>query len=154
MELCRVLFKLYERMITDFQSKYQTVINASPDKVWEALTNPLIVKQYFFNSDLVTDWVVGEAIFWRGNFDGKSYEDKGKVLEYEHNAHLSYSYLSSWSGKPDLEENYLRVSYQVEALAEGTRLTITQSNYSEEHRAHSEENWAQVVEGLKGILES
>lgn len=78
--------------------------------------------------------------------------DKGVVLEFIPNKRLSYSYLSSWAGKEDLQGNYLVVTYKVKEAEEGTELTITQSNYDETQKKDSEKNWAQVIDGLKKIV--
>lgn len=140
-------------MQTNHQSKYQTIIKAPIDKVWEALTNPKIVKQYFFGTNQETDWNVGSKISWTGEYEGTPYVDKGVVLEYLPNKKLSYSYLSSWSGLDDKPENYLLVSYEVTQTENGTELIITQSNYDEEKAKHSSENWKIVVDGLKNLIE-
>ena len=52
-------------------------VNAPAAKVWEALTNPEIVKKYFFGTNVKTDWKVGSPIIWEGEWEGKSYRDKG-----------------------------------------------------------------------------
>ena len=140
-------------MQADHRSRYQTVIKAPVEKVWEALTNPEIVKQYFFGSDQKTDWNIGSQILWTGEYDGKTYTDKGVVLEFLQNQKLSYSYLSNWSGLEDRPENYLFVTYEVVPAVGGTELTITQSNYDEERARHSAENWKVVIDGLKKIVE-
>ncbi len=132
---------------------YRAVINAPVDRVWDALTKPEIVKQYFFGSDQKTDWKVGSPITWSGDYEGQSYLDKGIVGEYKQNERLSYSYLSSWSGLEDKPENYLMVSYEVKPVEGGTELAITQTNYDEERAKHSADNWARVVDGLKKIVE-
>lgn len=140
-------------MQTNFKTNYQTTIKAPVAKVWDALTNAAIVKQYFFGSDQVTDWKVGSPIYFRGEYEGKRYEDKGIVKEYVPNKKLSYSYLSSWNALEDKPENYLLVQYEVKEVPEGTALTITQSNYDEEKAKHSAENWKLVIDGLKKIVE-
>ncbi|MGM8363326.1 SRPBCC domain-containing protein [Flavobacterium sp. ARAG 55.4] len=140
-------------MQTDFKSTYQTEIAAPIEKVWDALINPKIVKQYFFGSSQETDWEVGSPILWTGEYEGTAYTDKGIVLEFFPNKKLSYSYLSSWSGLEDKPENYLLVTYEVKPIDARTELTITQSNYDEEKAKHSSENWAVVVDGLKNIVE-
>ena len=117
------------------------------------MTNPKIVKQYFFGSVQETDWKVGGPIRFTGEYDGKSYHDKGIVLEFVPNKKLSYSYLSSWSGLSDLPENYLLVTYEVKPLNNATELTITQSNYDEEKARHSADNWSVVIDALKSIVE-
>ncbi len=140
-------------MQTNHQSKYQTIIKAPIDKVWDALTNPEMVKQYFFGSNQETNWNVGSKVLWTGEYEGTTYVDKGVVLEYFPNKKLSYSYLSSWSGLDDKPENYLLVSYEVTQTESGTELIITQSNYDEEKAKHSAEFWKIVVDGLKNLIE-
>ncbi len=140
-------------MQTNHQSRYQTIIKASVEKVWKALTNPKMVKQYFFGSNQETDWKVGSPILWTGEYEGITYVDKGVVLEFLPNEKLSYSYLSSWSGLEDKPENYLWVSYEIKPTDIGTELIIIQSNYDEEKVKHSAENWAVVIDGLKKLVE-
>lgn len=140
-------------MQTDFKIRYNTLINATLEQVWEALTDAQIVKQYFFGTDLVTSWKVGEPIYYQGEWEGKPYQDKGVVLEYDHQKRLAFSYLSSWSGKEDLPENYLWVCYELEPTKTGTELTIYQSNYSEELAKHSEGNWASLINEMRKVVE-
>lgn len=128
-------------------------IKASAAKVWEALTDPNIVKQYFFGSDQETDWREGSPIFWKGEYEGQPFSDKGEVLQYEPVHRLSYSYLSSFSGLEDKPENYLVVTYELFEDNDGTRLEITQSNYDEEKAEHCKKNWLMVIDGLKKIIE-
>ncbi|GAB4406955.1 MAG: SRPBCC family protein [Bacteroidia bacterium] len=133
-------------------TRLETQIDASPEAVWQVLTDPAIVWQYFFGSELVTTWEVGSTIVFRGEWEGQPYEDKGTVLAYTHNQSLAFSYLSNWSNLPDEPDNYLHITYTVEAVGGGTRLTITQTNYDEARAAHSLENWTSVVESMKNFL--
>ncbi len=140
-------------MQTKHQTKYQTIVNADLEKVWNALINPEMVKQYFFGSSQETTWEIGTPILWTGDYEGKQYVDKGIVLEFVPKEQVSYSYLSSWAGLEDIEDNYLLVTYLVKSTQNGTELTITQSNYDEEKASHSNENWAIVIDGLKKLVE-
>jgi uncharacterized protein YndB with AHSA1/START domain len=140
-------------MHTDHKSNYKAVIKAPVEKVWDALINPETIKQYFFGSNIETDWKVGSPIRWTGEYEGKEYIDKGVVQEFSPNEKISYSYLSSWSGLEDKHENYLLITYEVKQAEDGTELTITQSNYDEERAKHSVENWAVVIGALKKLLE-
>src|SRR5438045_2426501 len=88
-------------------------INAPAAKVWEALTTPSIIKKYFFGTDAVSDWQVGSPLIFRGEWQGKTYEDKGTILESVPNKKFKYSYWSSMSGKEDTSENYANVSYEL-----------------------------------------
>jgi uncharacterized protein YndB with AHSA1/START domain len=55
-------------------------INAPGSKVWEALTKPDLIKQYLFGTTVTTDWQVGSPIIYEGQWQGKSYQDKGIVF--------------------------------------------------------------------------
>lgn len=140
-------------MQTKHQTKYQTTVKASLEKVWDALINPEMVRQYFFGSNQETTWEVGSPILWTGEYEGQTYVDKGIVLEFIPNEKVSYSYLSSWSGLEDNPDNYLLVTCEVKSMNDGTELTITQSNYDEEKAKHSSENWAVVIDGMKKLIE-
>ena len=140
-------------MQTHFKIQYKTTVNAPLEKVWDALINPEIVKQYFFGTELITNWKVGDDIVFQGEWEGQKYKDPGKVLEYKHNEKLAYSYLSNWSGKEDKPENYLWVCYEVKPTENGTELIISQTNYDEERAKHSEGNWEALIDGMKKIIE-
>ena len=140
-------------MQTNHKIEYKTSIKAPIEKVWEALTNPTIVKEYFFGTELVTNWQVGSPVIFQGEWEGQAYKDLGEVLEYTPNKKLSFSYLSSWSGKEDLPENYLWVSYEVASNGDETELTISQTNYDAATAEHSAGNWAALVAEMKKIVE-
>ena len=140
-------------MQTQHKIQYTTTIQAPLEKVWDALTNPAMIKKYFFGTGLITTWKVGEDIAFQGEWEGRAYKDIGKVLEYIPNKRLAYSYLSSWSGKEDQPENYLWVCYEVESIADGTQLTVSQTNYDEEKAKHSEGNWALLINEMKKLIE-
>lgn len=130
------------------------MISAPATKVWEALTNPTMVKQYLFGTTVQSDWQVGSAITYSGVWEGKPYEDKGTVLEVEPGKKLVSTYFSPLRGLPDVPENYNTVSYTLEETEGTTTLTITQDNIgTEEERAHSEKNWNTVLEAMKKLLE-
>lgn len=130
-------------------------IEAPIENVWKALTTPDVIKQYFFGVDTITDWQVGSPIIYRGTWEGKVFEDKGTILECESPHRLVLTYWSSFSGKPDEPENYQKVSYDLESVEEGTKLTVTQQGMpTEEAREHSRANWESVLGELKQLLEA
>ncbi len=129
-------------------------IDAPASKVWEALTSPEMIKQYLFGTQVTTDWQVGSPITYRGVWQGKPYEDKGKILRVEPQRLLVSTYWSALSGLPDTLENYSTVSYELSAADSGTKLTITQgNNATQEDADHSAQNWNMVLDGLKKLLE-
>ena len=130
------------------------LISVPPSRVWEALIDPELIKQYLFGTEVTSDWQVGSSITYKGIWEGKAYEDKGKVLQIELGKLLVSTFWSSLSGVPDAPENYQTVRYELMANDGGTRVTITQdNNATKEDASHSEKNWNVVLEGLKKLLE-
>jgi uncharacterized protein YndB with AHSA1/START domain len=135
-------------------AKAQVEINAPAEKVWDALTNPEIIKQYLFGTNAVSDWKVGSPITYTGVWEGKEYKDKGTILEIVPNKKLVSTYWSGMSGKADVPENYQKVSYELEEADGKTTLTITQENNpSAQSAEHSGDNWKMVLGKMKEILE-
>jgi uncharacterized protein YndB with AHSA1/START domain len=137
-----------------FVAKATITINVPASKVWDALTQPNLIKQYLFGTQVTTDWRVGSPITYEGIWEGKAYKDKGKVLQVEPGKLLVSTFWSSLSGLPDVPENYQTVRYELSAEGSGTRLTIIQDNNATQEEAnHSAQNWKFVLDGIKKILE-
>ena len=129
-------------------------IHASASEVWDALTKPELIKQYFFGTNAKSDWKPGSPVTFTGEWEGKSYEDKGTVLKAERDKLLQYTYWSSMSGIEDKPENYVVVTFEITEENDETNLSITQENIPDEKmKKHSEENWKMVLNNLKELLE-
>jgi len=136
------------------------VIAATPDEIWKALTTPAVMKSYFLGADISSDFQVGSPITFRGQFKGKSYEDKGAIQTVEPQRRLAFTHFSPLAGLPDQPENYHTVSFDLAPTGGGTQVTLTQANLlggvkpsDLEHRAEFEKNWMTVLEGLKKTVE-
>lgn len=130
-------------------------INASPVKVWDAITDPVKVKEYLFGTEMTADWKVGGKITYKGSWEGKEYEDGGTILEIQPEKILKSTYWSSMSGTENTPENQMIVTYKLEKQGDGTKVTVIQdNNKTEEAKEHSGENWGMVLEGLKKVAEN
>ncbi len=140
--------------MTNLSLKTSITINAAADKVWKALTDPAIVKQYFFGTDVKSDWKKGSPITWSGEWQGKTYQDKGTILEITPGKYVKYSYWSSMGGKEDKPENYQNVSYTLFQKNGVTTFELTQDNIKDEAaKQHSEQNWQAVFGKMKEMVE-
>jgi uncharacterized protein YndB with AHSA1/START domain len=129
-------------------------INAPKSKVWMALIDPEEVKKYFFGTVLKSDWKVGSAITFSGEWEGKPYLDKGIILQIETEKILKYKYWSSFSDLEDKPENYATIVYSLEEKAGQTTIFISQDSIkSKEALDHSEQNWQMIMKSLKELLE-
>jgi uncharacterized protein YndB with AHSA1/START domain len=87
-------------------------------------------------------------------WEGKPFEDKGTILEIDPPRLLRTNYYSPLSGKPDVPENYAKVTYALSAEDGGTKLTVTQSNIPDEAgKAQSEGNWGMALDAIKKVIE-
>lgn len=131
------------------------LINNSRQKVWDCITRPEFVKQWQFGCKLLTDWVTGHEISFSSEWEGKFYEQWGKVLSYNPHESLSYSLFSPRPGLEDKPENYFVMHYNLTDLDGLTRLDIIQ----EDHRPHAVQETPQgeenpVLRQLKILAES
>jgi uncharacterized protein YndB with AHSA1/START domain len=141
-------------MATNNIAKAQTTINAASDSVWTALTNPEIIKKYMFGTTVTSDWKEGSKIVWKGEWEGKSYEDKGKILTLLPKKRLQYNHYSPLSGLDDKPENYHTVTIDLIEKDRQTTVTLTQNNNPDEKaKDHSEKNWKMMLASLKKLLE-
>jgi uncharacterized protein YndB with AHSA1/START domain len=142
-------------MTASFVAEKRTTVNASVDNVWQALTDPALVKRYMHGTNMETDWVVGHPITWKGEWKGESYEDKGKVLKIEPGKLLAYTHWSPMGGSEDKPENYHTVTFELTEREGGTVLTLKQDNNATQEEADTmaENNWGPVLEGLKAVAE-
>ena len=136
-------------------SEAEIDIAAPAARVWQALTDPEIIARYFFGSQVETDWKPGSAIIWKGEYEGKRYEDKGRVLEVRPNRQLKVSHFSPLSGLPDKPENYHTLNYELEERGGRTHLSLSQDNNKDEaEAARSTQNWQAMLDGLKRAVEA
>lgn len=141
-------------MDKDLIAKSSISINAPNAKVWDALVNPMAIKQYMFGTNVVSDWRESSSIVWKGAWQGKPYEDKGVILQLKPGHILEYSHFSPLSGLPDKPENYHTVTVELSPEGNQTRVSLSQDhNATEEERAHSEENWGMMLTALKKFVE-
>lgn len=132
----------------------ETNIKAPVKMVWQALTDPAMIKEWLFGTTAMSDWKKGSSLTYSGEWEGKHYVDKGEIIDIVPEKMLHTTYFSGMSGKEDKPENYANIVYEVEAQNGGTKVSITQDNIDDENgRQHMKENWAKVLEGMKKLLE-
>ncbi len=107
-----------------------------------------------FGTRVVSDWREGSPIIWKGEWQGKSYEDKGVILQFKPGRTIQYSHFSPLSGLPDKPENYHTVTIELSGEGNQTRVSLAQDNNpTEQARDHSEKNWEMMLTALKKFLE-
>lgn len=131
-----------------------TTIDAPKARVWDALTNPAIIKQYMFGTNVTSEWKKGSPISWKGEWQGRAYEDKGVIQDFEPERRLQYTHFSPLAGLPDQPENYHTVTIELSEDGARTNVSLSQdNNTTAEDREHSEKNWRMMLDGLRKLLE-
>jgi uncharacterized protein YndB with AHSA1/START domain len=140
--------------MTDHVATAEVDISASPDQVWRAITDPAKVKRYFFGSTVESDFRPGSRITWRGEYDGKPFEDKGEVIEAVPHERLRVTHFSSLRGGPDRPENYHELVFNLDHAGPVTHVTFTQdNNASADEAERASESWDAMLNGLKELVE-
>jgi len=135
-------------------AKASVAIKANKNEVWDALTNPDKIKQYFFGTNAISDWKKGSSLKFTGEWEGKTYEDKGTILDTEPGKLFRYTYWSSMGKLEDKPENYATVTYELVPAGDETVVNVEQDNVAnEEGRKHSENNWQWILTELKKFVE-
>jgi uncharacterized protein YndB with AHSA1/START domain len=132
----------------------QTTIEASIDKVWDALINPEKIKTYMLGTTVISDWKEGSQIVWKGEWKGQPYADKGEILQFQPKARLQYSHFSPLTGQTDIPENYHIVTIELTEKEGQTIVSLSQDNNStQQAKEESEKNWTMMLAGLKKLVE-
>jgi uncharacterized protein YndB with AHSA1/START domain len=140
--------------MTEHVAVAETEIHASPESVWRALTDPQEIEKYMFGSQVEAEWREGGYIVWRGQHEGRDYEDHGKILEFERPRRLRLTHFSAMSGKDDLPENYHTILYELEEAGDMTKVRLSQDNNADADEAeNSRATWQQMLSGLKRLVE-
>ena len=130
-------------------------VAASRDDVWDALVTPARIKEYMFGAEVVSRWKPGSPIRWKGEWQGRAYEDKGTILQASPGRLLQYSHFSPLSGLADTPENYHTVTIELTDAGSSTRVVLTQDhNPTTQAREHSERTWKTMLLGLKKLVEA
>jgi uncharacterized protein YndB with AHSA1/START domain len=129
-------------------------IKASQQKVWETLTQPELVKKWQFGSELITDWQVGSSIRFKTEWEGKVFEQWGKVLEFKPYELIKYSLFAPRPGLEDKPENYFVMNYLLRFENGFTQLEIIQEDdrpNAVQEDPQGEEN--PILKALKQVAE-
>lgn len=133
--------------------KKERQIKADPKTVWTVLTNPAEIKQWL-GVDTKSDWEPQSDITFTFTWEGKKYEDKGKIIRFDKERSFTYSYWSGFSGLPDKPENYSKVEFLLEPTEGKTLLKLSHTEFpTETMYKHSDKNWEETLDMIRKLSE-
>ena len=141
--------------MTDIGSTTSVTIEATLGDVWDAITTPERIEEWFLGVRTQGEWVPGGELVQTGERQGRPYESKAIIDRIEPPELLELRHWSPMSGRPDVPESYEPVVYLLTERDGKTELTVTESNLpSEQAREMSVRIWAMVLDRLKELLEA
>jgi uncharacterized protein YndB with AHSA1/START domain len=131
---------------------YVTYIETTPERLWEALTSSEFSRQYWFGSELRSDWKVGSPFALV--MDGKT-TDSGEIVEADPPRRLSYSFKHEFYEELRHEPTS-RVTFTIEPFGSLVRLTVTHDGLVEggKYLGAISTGWPAILSGLKSLLET
>ena len=141
--------------MSDYDVTITRTIQAPTSRVWRVLTEPVLVSEWMMGAIVDCTWKKGDPITWNGEYQGKTYSDKGEVIDVDTGNRLVHTHFSATSGAEDKPENYHQFEWSLAADGNATKLTLVQSGaHSQREADQFKQNWAMMLDGLRDTAES
>lgn len=129
---------------------YEVTTTATPEAAWAALTDPHIVRHYYYGTAPRTTWGVGSPIQFVDD-DGDA-QIVGEVLEFDPPARLAHTFIATWYGGRD-DQGALH--WEIAPTDEGCRITLIHRGAQADTREGSEtaDGSREIIEALKKLLD-
>ena len=132
---------------------YVTYIRTTPEKVWQAITDPEFNRQFWVGCWQDCEWEPGSQ--WKIMLPDGRVADTGEVVQIEPNRRIELRWRNEF--RPELkEEGYSRMIWEIEQKGESVKLTVTHT--MEKPGAKFIEavsnGWPLILSGMKTLLET
>ena len=132
---------------------YVTFIRTTPEKLWEALTDPQFTRRYWFGAAVESGWQKGSS--WKLIGSSGSPTDIGEILEIDPPRRMVIRWQNEW--KPELKaEGPSRCTMELEPVGNAVKLTITHEIERPDSKLITAVSggWPRVLSNLKSLLET
>jgi uncharacterized protein YndB with AHSA1/START domain/DNA-binding transcriptional ArsR family regulator len=147
-----VLSDLKQRLENTMEKVYEIYIRTTPQRLWDAITDPEIRSKYNFGARVDSDWKVGSRLVMSVPKAGQLLGE-GEVLEVEPPRRLVHTMVALWSDEVK-SEGASRVIWQIEPVGDSCCLTVTHDEVREGANAELYGGWPMILSGLKTWLET
>jgi uncharacterized protein YndB with AHSA1/START domain/DNA-binding transcriptional ArsR family regulator len=135
---------------------FEIYIKTTPERLWQAITDPEMRPKYWFGVGVHSDWKPGSAykgVAGSGTISPALAIFEGENLEVEPPRRLVQSFKALWSDAAK-SEGTSRVTWEIEQIEDSCRLTVTHDQLREGAKLELYGGWPQVLSGLKTLLET
>jgi uncharacterized protein YndB with AHSA1/START domain/DNA-binding transcriptional ArsR family regulator len=131
---------------------FEIYIKTTPERLWEAITDPALRAKYNFGMGVESDWTPGSHyVSTHPGVSGPLAE--GDNLEVEPPRRLVQSFTALW-GEDVKAEGTSRVTWEIEPVGDSCRLTVTHDQLREGANDQLYGGWPMILSGLKTLLET
>jgi uncharacterized protein YndB with AHSA1/START domain len=130
---------------------YEIYIRTTPERLWEAITDPEIRSKYHFGAGITSDWAPGSH-FEMGHPAAGVLLGEGENLEVEPPRRLVQSMTALWSDEVK-SEGTSRITWEIEPVGDSCRLIVTHDQLREGANEQLYGGWPMILSGLKTWLE-
>lgn len=133
---------------------FEVYISTTPDKLWQAITDPAMTKQYFYDSAIESTLQPGTPLN-RLRADGSHMLD-GTVIEVNPQRKLVHTFISQDCSPGEQQDPPSQVTWEIEPMGGVCKLTLTHEHYNGESATAKGTltGWNPVLSGLKTLLET
>jgi uncharacterized protein YndB with AHSA1/START domain len=131
---------------------FEIYIKTTPDRLWEAITDPEQRRRYNFGVGVESDWTPGSP-YVAGHPAAPSPIFEGENLDVEAPRRLVQSFNARW-GEDVEAEGTSRVTWEIEPVGDSCRLTVVHDQLREGANDQLYGGWPMILSGLKTWLES
>ena len=129
---------------------FEIYIKTTPERLWEAITDPDLRARYSFGVRVESDWTNGSTYSsTAGGYDIAA----GENLEVDPPRRLVQSFNALWSDDVKAEGTS-RVTWEIEPVGDSCRLLVTHDQLREGANDEVYGGWPQILSGLKTLLET
>jgi uncharacterized protein YndB with AHSA1/START domain len=131
---------------------FEIYIKTTPERLWEAITNPEMRAKYSFGIRVNTDWKPGSR--YEGVHTGAPGSLlEGENLEVDPPRRRVQRFRALW-GDDVKAEGTSRVTWEIDPIADSCRLTVTHDQLREGANEQLYGGWPMILSGLKTLLET
>jgi DNA-binding transcriptional ArsR family regulator len=146
------LVDLKRNLEASVEKVFEIYIRTTPERLWQAITDPAIRARYQFGAQVTSDWTAGSSYTVTHEPAARSLIE-GENLEVDPPRRLVQSYQAVWDD--DIAaEGTSRVTWQIEPVGDSCRLTVTHDQLSADADPHLYGGWPMILSGLKTWLET
>lgn len=146
------LVNLKHDLETQMEKVFEIYIRTTPDRLWEAITDPAIRAKYQFGARVDSDWAAGSA--YRLVHEGAERPlAEGQNLVVEPPRRLVQTMHALWGTEAE-QSGTSRVSWEIEPIGDSCRLTVVHDQLAEDASSQLYGGWPMILSGLKTWLET